>query len=92
MHTNRYLFEYWSLFPILGTVLVALFVLDLVLRAVALWRSARNGQLFWFIALLFLNTMSVLPIIYLLIFAKDLLSSQKQKLPATKKSTRQRKR
>lgn len=92
MYTNRHFFEYWAVFPILGILLVVLFVLDLILRAIALWRSARNGQLFWFIALLFLNTMSVLPIIYLLIFAKDLLSSQKSKLPATKKSTRQRKR
>ena len=90
MNTNSYLFEYWSLFPILGTILLSLFLIDIILRAVALWRAARAHQTGWFVALLILNTMTILPIIYLLIFAKDLLVDG-QKQPA-KQTAKKRKR
>lgn len=51
-------------------ILILLVVLDLVLRGVSLWRSARDGQKGWFIALLILNSIGILPIIYLLFFQK----------------------
>ncbi|HSX33292.1 MAG TPA: DUF5652 family protein [Candidatus Saccharimonadales bacterium] len=47
-------------------VLLVLVVLwDLLWRGIALWRSSRQRQKGWFIALLILNTASVLPLIYL---------------------------
>ena len=39
-------------------------------KAVALWRSARNKQMGWFIALLIFNTLAVLEIIYIFYFSK----------------------
>lgn len=36
----------------------------------ALWRAARNSQKYWFIAILLVNTLGVLEIIYLQWFAK----------------------
>jgi len=39
-------------------------------KAVALWRAARREEKKWFIALLVLNTLAVLEIIYIFIFAK----------------------
>lgn len=51
-------------------LLVVLIIVDLVLRGVSLWRSARSEQKGWFIALLILNTVGILPIIYLLFFQK----------------------
>lgn len=39
-------------------------------KGVALWRAARNGQKGWFIALLVINTLAILEIIYLLFFSK----------------------
>jgi len=39
-------------------------------KGVALWRSARNRQLKWFIALLVLNTLAILPIVYIFYFSK----------------------
>lgn len=39
---------------------------DLGWRGFALWRSARQQQQAWYIALLILNTVGILPIIYLL--------------------------
>jgi hypothetical protein len=35
-------------------------------KGFALWRASRNNQQGWFIALFILNTVGVLPIIYLL--------------------------
>jgi methionyl-tRNA synthetase len=40
-------------------------------KAVALWRSARNGERFWFFFLLILNTLGILEIIYIFFFSKN---------------------
>ena len=85
------LFEYWSIFPIMGLLLLSLFLLDLVLRAVALWRAARANQLIWFIALLVFNTMSILPIVYLVFFAKEALYKNWQAKSAPPKASAKRK-
>ena len=37
----------------------------LVLKGYALWHAARNGQKEWFIAILVLNTLGILELIYL---------------------------
>jgi len=39
-------------------------------KAVALWKSASNKQTGWFVALLILNTLAVLEIIYIFCFSK----------------------
>jgi len=39
-------------------------------KGVALWRSARNGHKKWFIALLVINTMALLEIVYIFYFSK----------------------
>ena len=39
-------------------------------KGVALWKSARNGQIAWFIALLVINTLAILEIIYLVFFQR----------------------
>lgn len=59
----------WSLANLLMP-LIAVVTLDLVLRGVSLWKSARGEQKGWFIALLILNTLGILPIVYLLFFQK----------------------
>lgn len=41
-------------------------ILDIVLKAFALWRAARNGQKVWFVALLLINSLGIVPAIYLL--------------------------
>lgn len=43
----------------------------LVWKGLALWRSARLGQRKWFIALLVVNTLGILEIIYLLLVSRD---------------------
>lgn len=50
-----------------GLVLVLLLVVwDLVWKGFALWRAGRNNQQGWFIVLLLINSVGVLPIVYLL--------------------------
>ena len=39
-------------------------------KGVALWKAARAGSLKWFIALLVVNTLGVLEILYIFIFSK----------------------
>lgn len=43
----------------------------IVLKGFALWFSARGGQKWWFIAILVINTLGVLEIIYLIWFRKQ---------------------
>jgi len=39
-------------------------------KGLALWKAARNENKWWFIALLVLNTMAILEIIYIFFFSK----------------------
>jgi hypothetical protein len=45
-------------------------------KGYALWLSARNGQKWWFVLLLFVNTLAILEIIY--IFAVGLPEKKKR--------------
>ena len=47
-------------------IAIALWVI--VLKGFALWYSARAGQRYWFIALLVLNTLGILELVYLIWF------------------------
>ena len=57
--------------PILVFVaLILLAIWDGVWKAIAMWKSARNNQLAWFICITIFNTAGVLPILYILLFQK----------------------
>ncbi len=43
---------------------------DLVWKGIALWKSARNEQRNWFVVLLLINSLGIVPIIYLQFFQK----------------------
>jgi len=51
-------------------VLMLIAVWELIWKGIALWKTARNKQKTWFIFILVLNTVGILPIIYLLWFQK----------------------
>ena len=56
-------------FWIIGlVVLVALW--DGIWKVIAMWKSARNGQLAWYVCLTIFNTAGILPILYILVFQK----------------------
>lgn len=52
-------------------LLLVLVVWELAWKGVALWRASRNDHLVWFIAILIINSVGILPIIYLLLHRKS---------------------
>jgi hypothetical protein len=51
-------------------VFYVLIVWVMAWKGLGLWYSAKNRQKYWFIALLLLNTLGIVPIIYLFAFCK----------------------
>ncbi len=52
-------------------LLLPLVVWDLAWRGLAMWRAGRANQPKWFMALLIVNSLGLLPIIYLLLSRKN---------------------
>ena len=50
--------------------LIPIILWELVWKGIALWKSAQSRQRNWFIALLIINSIGVLPILYLGLFWK----------------------
>jgi len=61
-------------------VLLAITAWTLVWKGIATWRAARNNQLYWFVALLLLNTVGILDIIYIKFFQREI--ADKREWPA----------
>lgn len=57
----------------------------------ALWRSARTGHKWWFVALLVINTVGILEILYLFVFSKkggvSIMKTEESKTPEPPMST-----
>ena len=53
-------------------IFVFLGIWELVWKGIALWKASQNKQRNWFIAILIINTIGILPIIYLKFFQKKL--------------------
>jgi len=51
-------------------VIILLAIWDGTWKVIAMWKSARNGQLAWYVCLAIFNTAGILPIVYLLVFQK----------------------
>lgn len=47
------------------------FVWDMVWKGIAMWRAARRKELWWFVGLMLVNSVGILPIAYLMIWGKD---------------------
>jgi Family of unknown function (DUF5652) len=51
--------------------LFVIFVIwETVWKGIALWKAAKETQKYWFIAILILNTLGILPILYIFVFKK----------------------
>lgn len=50
--------------------LIPLIIWTLIWKGIALWKTGRNNQMYWFIVILIVNTVGLLPIVYLLWFQK----------------------
>ena len=51
-------------------LLLPLIIWQTVWKGIGLWKSGRNNQLGWFIAMFIFNTAGILPIIYIAFFQK----------------------
>lgn len=63
MATNEIPQEYYIFFIIIG-------LFELALKGIALWQAAKRGEKGWYISILILNTVGLLPLIYILFFSK----------------------
>jgi hypothetical protein len=52
--------------PWLIPIIIILAIWDAVWKMIALWKSARNNHLAWFICIGIINSIGILPIIYIL--------------------------
>ena len=52
-------------------ILYILIAWSIIWKGIALWHSARNKQIVWYIALLILNTVGIFEIVYLVFFKKN---------------------
>lgn len=48
----------------------ALLIWAIAWKGIALWRTSKNDQKNWFIAILVINTLGILEIVYLFVFSK----------------------
>ena len=62
-----------------ATIIIIVGLWELVWKGFALWKSARNKHLTWFICILIFNTAGILPIIYLLIHRESKTKKMKKK-------------
>ncbi len=58
---------------------ILLLVWSFVWKGFALWKAAKNNQKWWFIAILLINTVGILEILYLFIFSPNKFSLKKTK-------------
>lgn len=58
--------EITGFFIIIGV----LSLIELVLKGFALYKSAQKGEKAWFVSILVINTLGILPALYLLFFSK----------------------
>ena len=47
-------------------LLLVVLVWDLAWKGIALWRAGRNNDLVWFVFILLINSVGILPIIYVM--------------------------
>ncbi len=53
-----------------GGLFLLLVLVSLALKGFALWHAAKRNEKWWFIALLLINTLGILELVYLIFFAK----------------------
>ena len=65
-------------------LLFGIYIWSIVWKGIALWKCAKLEQKNWFVAILILNTVGILEIVYLFFFAKKKLKLKELKFWETK--------
>ncbi len=58
----------------------ALIIWSFVWKGIALWKAARKNDKYWFMALLIINTVGILEILYIYIFSKRKIKKEAEKI------------
>lgn len=59
-----------SMPPALFATFVLITIWSLIWKGIALWKAAQDGSKPWFVALLVINTVGILEIVYIFFFSK----------------------
>ena len=71
--------------------LLPLIIWEIVWKGIGMWKSARNGQKTWFVLILILNTVGILPIVYIAFFQHKIKEKDKKKSKNKKKDSKSKK-
>lgn len=66
-------------------LLIVILVWSLFWKLAAMWKSAKNNHLAWFIIIAFFNTAGILPILYIYVFS-DLKGFKEKNMKPSKNS------
>jgi len=69
---NNFLLNLEYFFKTNSYVFIFIAIWELVWKGLALWKAGQNKQRNWFVAILVINTIGILPIIYLKFFQRKL--------------------
>lgn len=60
-------------------ILIIILVWEAIWKLIALWKSARNKHLVWFIVIALVNSIGIIPILYIYVFSKHKKSNKNLK-------------
>jgi len=72
-------------FGIVTWLLIIIVLWSTAWKLLALWKSARKNHLVWFIVMAVINTVGILPILYIFVFSKLNCCKSLTKKPVKKK-------
>jgi len=55
---------------LINVIFIILIFWSLLWKGIALWKAAKNNSKLWFVVLLVVNTLGILEILYIFVFAK----------------------
>ena len=67
---SNYLTDLATQFGVPIWLFAIIFVWIVVWKLLALWKSARNNQIVWFLIIAVINTIGILEILYIYVFSK----------------------
>jgi divalent metal cation (Fe/Co/Zn/Cd) transporter len=56
--------------PLFMSLFLVIILWDLMWKGIGLWKAARNEDKYWFIAILIINSLGIVPILYIYVFQK----------------------
>lgn len=80
--------DYSFLSEINPVILAIALVWSLIWKGLALWKAAKRNSKPWFVALLVINTLGILEILYIYLFSEIKLDEEKKSKKKVKKRAR----